>query len=201
MNDKTIAELIHDRVFAEGGTLNVWLGGAKFRRLTTKVNARTVRSRTEAESMDCLEEFKPSAELAMMMVRHVEDLRDYLAKVSAEWRAQVMTPGVRRSGSARVLPRPFSPPTQNPKGRQTCDCHDEMRLSISQRGQNLSGSALAAVVFAAFVISADDFRHDSEIVGGSRVSASANGVETVEHSRLKADKPGEGAGCAGRIFA
>ena len=62
MNAKTIADLIHDRAFAEGATLCVWLDGCRFRRIN-----------------------EPSPELAALMRRNIEELRSYLRGVVSEW--------------------------------------------------------------------------------------------------------------------
>lgn len=89
MKTKSIGELIHDRVFAEGGTLNVWLAGAKFRKGTTKTIARSLYYPGQDECMAAVAEFVPSPELEMLIRRNAVEVREYLAAVVAAWRDEV----------------------------------------------------------------------------------------------------------------
>jgi hypothetical protein len=198
MKDKTIAELIHDRVFAEGGTLNVWLSGAKFRKLTTRINARTCHSATAEESMDCLVEFKPSPELATMIARNADELRGYLSGIVRNWAAEVSARRSRPAGSARVLSGGFEAVSQRSKGPDICDCHGGMRSAISERGRKITGAAVIAAVFVVLQVSDGLLSVFSEIGGGARDSAAVGGVEMGQRSSFKVERPGVGSGCSPR---
>ena len=104
MNAKTIADLIHDRAFAEGATLCVWLDGCRFRRINVAAGQEQIRPRMIriGQSLGVVDadgviyvpgyssnvasyKFEPSPELAALMRRNIEELRSYLRGVVSEW--------------------------------------------------------------------------------------------------------------------
>ena len=109
MNDKKIAELIHDRAFAEGATLCVWLDVAKFRTVNVaegqeRIRPRSIFIRGNLGSGDtsgvvyvpgydahvASHKFEPSPELAALMRRNFEELRSYLGGVISGWRHELI---------------------------------------------------------------------------------------------------------------
>ncbi len=118
---KSIPELIHDRVFLEGGTLHRWLNGARFRRIepAPMINSRTVSSPTEIEDDSGFADFSPSAELRALMVRNAEELRQYVADMVAGWRVESARPTPRWVGSSS----PRSGLLLTRRGGDSCDCH------------------------------------------------------------------------------
>ena len=98
--NKSIAELIHDRVVAEGGVLHVWKSGAKFRKViddqlpfdrgrwNDEQLARpvTMWDPTDDEPMDGLEPFVPSEDLRSVIVRNLFELQIYFKQQVASWR-------------------------------------------------------------------------------------------------------------------
>lgn len=123
------ASQVHDMVFAEGGTLHVWLGGAKFRAMTTPLKARTVRDFSETESdMSGLDVFTPSPKLSAVMVAHADLLRDYVAQFVADLRQEFEAPPPPGVGSSGDLDD--RDPARN--GRGDCDCHADLSSQISR---------------------------------------------------------------------
>ena len=114
MSEKTIADLIHDRAFAEGATLCVWLDVARFRHINVAEGQERIRPRmihvrcdlgeADAEGVVCVpgytsnvasHKFEPSPELAALMRRNIDELRSYLRGVVSGWRKEV---GVKKAG-------------------------------------------------------------------------------------------------------
>ncbi len=152
MNEKSIAEVIHDRVFAEGGTLHVWRTGARFRRVDPPglFNPRKLSSPTDVEDMDCLKEFQPSEELRRLIVAHADDIRAYFAEVSAAWNLRCRAlPTPRGIGSSRPAA------SDAPIGRdgRICECHGEESSGISPAGASggVSGGEIPAVEWSALL--------------------------------------------------
>lgn len=96
--EKTIAELIHDRVFAEGGTLVRWYGGAMFKRIEAKLTPRMSSHRTwdEAEAVREFAKFEPSEDLRKMIARNADEVRCYLERCRSEWCKECEVENVRR---------------------------------------------------------------------------------------------------------
>lgn len=205
MKDKSIAELIHDRVFAEGGTLNVWLGGAKFRRLTTTVNSRSLHSATAEEDMSCLEEFSPSAELAQLIRRNAIELRRYFARHVGEWRAEIERTAPSAEAPARVLSAGASLESPNAKGQDIRDCHGVTRSTISEPGVKSAVSAGLLAVWSAFggvaECPAAEMARRSEIGAYARPAPIQIGPAWGEASHFSVDCQGEGGGCLSGLTA
>ena len=125
MNEKSIAELIHERVVLEGGTLHRWLNGAKFRRIWPEpmINCKMISSPTEVEDVLGFEEFVPSPELRALMIRNADELRRYVAGLVADWRAQAP----RGQGTSQAVGR------EDPKARggDIRECHGDASFEIS----------------------------------------------------------------------
>lgn len=178
MNQKSIAELIHDRVFAEGGTLVVWLNNARFRRVMVAEGQERIRPRCIHEnarldgyvvadsdvkvsglfsgtSISTLK-FEPSAELAKLIARNADEVRDYLNAAVREWnralkgqRSKVSEPATGPSSEVDALP-------QRRKGRVVCDCHAVTRSAISPlavKNAVLAGALVSIVGFGRFGVS------------------------------------------------
>lgn len=177
MNQKSISELIHDRVFAEGGTLVVWLNDARFRRVLVAEGQERIRPRRICENAR-LEgyaadsevlvaglfagtkistlKFEPSAELSKLIARNAEEVRDYLNAAVREWnraledqRSKVSEPATGPSGEVDALP-------QRRKGRVVCDCHAVTRSAISPlavKNAVLAGALVSIVGFGRFGVS------------------------------------------------
>ena len=135
MKEKSIAELIHDRVVLEGGTLHRWLNGAKFRKVWPEpmIGCRMISSPTEAEDILGFEEFIPSRELKALMRRNADELRRYVADLVAEWRA--LAP--RGSGPSEAV----EPGFPIGRGRHLCECHGVSSSGISPAEGSRGGSA------------------------------------------------------------
>lgn len=174
MNQKSISELIHDRVFAEGGTLVVWLNDARFRRVLVAEGQERIRPRRICENAR-LEgyaadsevlvaglfagtkistlKFEPSAELLKLIARNAEEVRDYLNDAVREWnreledrRSKVSEQSMGPSGEVDALP-------QRRKGRVVCDCHAVTRSKISAlavKNAVLAGALVSIVGFGRF---------------------------------------------------
>ena len=174
MNQKSISELIHDRVFAEGGTLVVWLNDARFRRVLVAEGHERIRPRRicenarlegyaadsevlvaglyEGTKISTLK-FEPSAGLSKLIARNADEVRDYLNAAVREWnraledqRSKVSEQATGPSGEVDALP-------QRRKGRVVCDCHAVTRSVISPalvKNAVLAGVLASAVGFGCF---------------------------------------------------
>ncbi len=140
---KSIAELIHDRVHAEGGTLNVWLNGGKFRKVSTQLVPRSMFIRSDEECMCAVNVFEPSPELAAMIRRYAVELREYISGIVRGWRLECQNAD--QVGSSRRESVVYA----ITKGRHVRDCHGVTRSEISSNGAKMAAvakTALAAIV-------------------------------------------------------
>lgn len=84
---KSIPELFFDRCIAEGGTLHVWFGGARFKRMTTKLKVRGCIHDREWEELNHwgFIPFVPSDELATIYKRNHRAISEWLESKRVEW--------------------------------------------------------------------------------------------------------------------
>lgn len=197
---KEIAELIHDRAFAEGATVVVWTNDAKLRVIPTVegreyLRPRTmhVRSKLTATDLDgdvkvpgyikdCVSSFrfKPSDDLIKIMKRNACEFQAYLDHMVREWRAEVEAiGGVRENSSGPSCQT--TEPSRTRGSRTDCDCHAGLRSEISEKTAKSGARAvLAAIAVAGWVfgssvaarapIGADGVRPDADGGGASAFS-------------------------------
>ena len=84
---KSIPELFFDRVIAEGGTLHIWFGGARFKRMTTKLKVRgCIHDKDWGEENHWgFVPFVPSDELAAIYRRNCHAISAWLEEKRVEW--------------------------------------------------------------------------------------------------------------------
>ena len=147
MNPKSIAELIHDRAFAEGATLVVWLDVARFRHIEVasgqeRIRPRMIHVRRQLGDADldgvvyvpvpmcdvATHRFAASAELMNLIRRNADEVRDYMDLEVRSWRREVKVEEANEATgpSGRVE-------GQSPKRRSglACDCHAVTGSQIS----------------------------------------------------------------------
>ena len=156
MNPKSIAELIHDRAFAEGATLVVWLDVARFRNIEVasgqeRIRPRMIHVRRQLGDADldgvvyvpapmcdvATHRFAASAELMNLIRRNADEVRDYMDLEVRSWRREVKAENVEEANEAAGPFGEVDAYAPKGKGRDACDCHAVTRSPISADGAKI----------------------------------------------------------------